>query len=319
MRMCRSFVPSRLTALEDRIALSTTAVSPSIVRAMAPHLVDLHGSVNGHESLRRGSSQISLSGAGNMAPLGDVQLKGALREIGADPTQFRATITLRDAMGTLRVALQGSQAGPLQTSDVIELSYTILGGTGRDRGATGVGRASLREIAPPIETLRRVAPLFSLTFGPDSMPVDALLLDGVIQGSYLKDNDAGATASPYMLQNATGYVAPLGTTAGVGFLAIQNGEPSIAEGSLTLSNGDGTLALRLNSVQGGQGTLKNLTYSVVGGTGAFVGVTGGGTVQIEFGGPVLILDPGPGHPQGGRQGSFALAFGNATPPPLPPA
>ena len=86
---------------------------------------------------------------------------------------------------------------------------------------------------------------------------------------------------------------------------------------MILSNSNGTVALQLNGSQGGPGTLTNLTYTVLGATGAYAGETGTGTVQIEFGGPVLIVDPAPGFPQGGREGSYALTFGDATPPTLP--
>jgi hypothetical protein len=102
-----------------------------------------------------------------------------------------------------------------------------------------------------------------------------------------------------------------------GTLVIQTSEPSTADGQVVLSNSQGTVTLHLTAVQGGPAMLTRLQFTVVSGTGAYAGATGSGSVQIEFGGPRLTLDPYKLHPYGGHGGSFALTFGTATPPVLP--
>jgi hypothetical protein len=133
---------------------------------------------------------------------------------------------------------------------------------------------------------------------------------------YVKDNDSGATPSPYVLETATGNVAPLGAATGSGNLTVQSGATSTGDGTLILSNSQGTVTIHLSGTEVSAGMLSTLTYSVVSGTGAYASATGSGTVQLEFGGPLLLIDPGPGNPSGGREGSYALTFGDATPPPL---
>ncbi len=299
----RSIVRSQcFGSIEDRIALGYGAVASATLHALAPHNVALVavGAVGSLESIPCGSSPTQISGSGGVdaAWLGSTHpcSEGNRRRAHGLQSDDHAERRQGNSPSRPRAAIGPS----LTTADSINLTYTILGGTGKDRGATGTGQATFQVSLPPIQAFRRVAPQFSLTFGPVASPLVSLALVGSIQGTYLKDNDTAMTA-PRVFQNATGNITPLGSTSGIGFLTIQNGEPSTGDGDLILADSQGTVALHLSGFQGGPGTLTNLTYTVLGGTGSFVGATGSGAVQIEFGGPLLILHHGQ---HSGRPRSF---------------
>jgi hypothetical protein len=320
MRRRRSFVPDSLVGLEPRLTLSHASAAAQALHVLQSRSIALVGVVLGTENRTNGSKPTQLSGQGNVAPLGAIRLTGKLRETGAEPTIFRATVTLRAGTGSVTVSLRGLRGGPQSaTPRPISLTYTILGGTGSDRGAKGSGQASLDESIPISRggSAMPTEPTLTLTFGNVSSPPVALSLLGSIQGNYIKFNDTGTTTYPYEFQQGAGTVDPLGSTTGAGYLSIQNGEPSTGDGALILTDNQGTVALHLSGFQGGPGALSHLTYSVLGGTGAYAGATGSGTVQLQFGGPILILDPYPGGPSGGREGSYSLSFGGASTPMLP--
>ena len=199
-----------------------------MVHVLATHTVTLVGTVQGHESLPNPSGLNSLSGSGSVVAVGAVQIKGTLRDPGTVAASFRATVTLRDAHGTLVVALQGVRGGPASSGIPLTLTYNILGGSGGDRGARGTGVATFQEFLPPVAPGHRAAPSFSLTFGTLPQSPVPLSLVGSIQGTYFDTNGSNTTVFPQS-QPGMGTLARLGATTGFGWLATQSAAPSTAD------------------------------------------------------------------------------------------
>jgi hypothetical protein len=324
----RSFRPSLPAVLEDRVVMSHGGV-----HTLATHIVALTGSVQGHESQQPGSGATILSGSGSVQPLGSVQINGSLRETGAEPTTVRLTVTMKEPHGSLLVTLKGLQFGPVSvTQNHTNLTYTILAGTGADRGDRGTGHATLTETFTAATAGQPASREFSLSFGntttgtgtgpvspgPTSLePPVNLSLNGAAQATYTKVNGSGTTDRIY-LTSATGLISPLGDTTVSGYLDVQTDAPSAVTGNLMLTTSTGTVALQVTGQQTSSGVYGDLTYTVIGATGSEASVSGTGTLQLEFGSAPLILDPGPGYPHGGQAGSYGIAFGGAQLPVLPP-
>jgi hypothetical protein len=60
---------------------------------------------------------------------------------GAEPVKYTGTVTLVGASGSITVRLVGQVFGPSILGAPIDLTYTITGGTGAFKGATGSGKA----------------------------------------------------------------------------------------------------------------------------------------------------------------------------------
>jgi hypothetical protein len=304
-------------ALEERITPSHFAVAPAMVHALATHTIDLVGSIHGHETSPAGADRAGLVGTGSVSPPGAVNLSGTLiRAHGNAPEHM--TVTLRDAHGSVVVALRANPSSTSANPGQADLTYTILGGSGDGKGDRGTGPATFQELLPPGPVGHTANPIFTLVFGASSptQPLN-LVLTGAIQGRYVQPNDSGASSVRMQLQVATGSVTPLGAASGVGFLNVPSTTPGAVDGDMILTASDGTVAIHVSGAAPSFGTFSNVNYTVLGGTGAFAGATGSGTLQLVLGGPILILDPGPGFPQGGREGSYTVAFGDAALPPIP--
>jgi hypothetical protein len=77
---------------------------------------------------------------------------------GAEPVSYNGTITLVGANGTITAGLHGLLFGPTHLGETIHLTYTIAGGTGAFKGATGSGLASFTGLPSDMGTG------FTLTF-----------------------------------------------------------------------------------------------------------------------------------------------------------
>jgi hypothetical protein len=174
MKSSRRFRP-RLEQLEDRIALNSSPTPLTLSTSPVPldhqaHSASAHthlsGEVSGTWSAQPpppdGGTTQSLTGTGQVAPLGTVQATGTLVTPGFVGTgQTTGTMTLTTASGSITIQL----AGPPQpgfSGPPTRFHFTITGGTGSFAGATGQGRAILHE--SPAQA--GMPPVFTLTFVP---------------------------------------------------------------------------------------------------------------------------------------------------------
>jgi hypothetical protein len=101
--------------------------------------VVLNGTVEG---------QTSQGASGTVDPLGKVTSSWTLTTSGAEPVNYTGTVTLVGASGNITASLAGRVFGPSVIGAPINLTYTITGGTGRFRGATGSGKAVFSPSVP---------------------------------------------------------------------------------------------------------------------------------------------------------------------------
>src|SRR5262249_3664378 len=94
--------------------------------------VVLNGTVEGRTS--QGAS-------GTVGPLGTVTSSWTLTASGAEPVKYAGTVTLVGASGSITASLGGQGVGAAIICAPIDLTYTITGGTGAFKGATGSGKA----------------------------------------------------------------------------------------------------------------------------------------------------------------------------------
>jgi hypothetical protein len=209
---------------------------------------------------------------------------------GAEPVNYTGTVTLVGASGNITASLAGRVFGPTVIGAPINLTYTITGGTGRFRGATGSGKAVFSpSIASPASDV-------ALTFGnttPPSPPVPppmVVALNGTVQGATLQDS--------------TGTVGPLGVVTSTGTLTASGAEPVKYSGTVTLVGTSGNITVSLVGLVFGPSILGapiGLTYTITGGTGAFARATGSGKAVFS-----------PSVPS--QAGEVALTFGDTPPP-----
>jgi hypothetical protein len=159
-----AFIPTLSGRLEDRLALS------HLGGHTAPHVTPLHH----HAQLLHAASVVSLdglitgqrplNGAGAVSPLGRVTTRGAVTAHGAEPVVFTGTITLSGPTGGVTAQLKGRLFGPTYPRESVHLTYTITGGTGAFRGATGSGKALF------LPHFNGSPTLFMLSFGDAALP-----------------------------------------------------------------------------------------------------------------------------------------------------
>ncbi len=180
---------NRMWSFRPRVEVLGGRSLPSLVHAAVPpalvgtaearhHVLALSGAVSGFWSQQAGLPDVgasqTLTGNGVVAPLGAVQARGQLQLPGFIVAGVaEGTMDLKNAHGSVTVRLVGpAQPGFSATPSL--LTYGILGGTGRYRGARGGGPVTLQEtpaerpVCPPnaLCALFLLAPHFMLTFGP---------------------------------------------------------------------------------------------------------------------------------------------------------
>jgi hypothetical protein len=158
-----AFIPTLSGRLEDRVALS------HLGGHVAAHVTPLH-----HAQLLHAASVVSLdglvtgqrplNGSGTVSPLGRVTTRGILTAHGAEPVVFTGTITITGTNGSVTAKLKGRLFGPTYPRESVHLIYTITGGTGAFRGATGTGKALF------LPHFNGSPTLFVLTFGDAPPP-----------------------------------------------------------------------------------------------------------------------------------------------------
>jgi hypothetical protein len=170
MRRRKAFAPTLGEQLEDRLALSHLAFPQAV------HIGLLHGARAGHHhaGYAHTAAVIALTGtveghsplvgAGRVSPLGAVTSTGTLTARGAEPVTFSGTVTLVGSTGSVTATLFGRLFGPEFLGEKVNLTYTITGGTGAFKGASGNGKA----VFSPI--IASPAGDFALTFGNATPP-----------------------------------------------------------------------------------------------------------------------------------------------------
>jgi hypothetical protein len=170
-----------MEALDDRELPSVMAPGPVTTPARLAshgHLLLLSGTVRGNWTAQpsipdTGTTQ-SLAGRGRVQPLGKVHAQGTLQTPGFILTgRTTGVFTLKAVGGSVTVDLVGPPQ-PGFSDPPSMFNFTIVGSTGRFRGATGSGTATFHEAKPPTCPPGTVCPqilfvpTFTFTFRPES-------------------------------------------------------------------------------------------------------------------------------------------------------
>jgi hypothetical protein len=168
----------RLEVLEDRTppaSLSLTApLAPLGVAHQGPHShrLRLKGQLSGfwatQPTLPDVGARQSLTGSGTVQPLGFTHAIGNLQMPGFVVTgRVHGTLTLSGAQGRIALDLVSDPMKGFGSAPT-RWTYTITGGTAKFAGASGTGRATLREVTPPPCPpglyCAQIAPHFTLAF-----------------------------------------------------------------------------------------------------------------------------------------------------------
>jgi hypothetical protein len=166
MRKLRSFRPTALSPLEDRLALSHRGMAlPALVHhvhhvaASVPvHVLALNGTASGSfvTTLNPVSSQAAgttttFQGTGMIIGLGQVKVTGLLETLTSTSGQ-RSTVesfTFTTTQGSITIQLTNSAPKP-GTPNTVQASFSIVNATGAFQGATDAGTADLQLISEAI-------------------------------------------------------------------------------------------------------------------------------------------------------------------------
>ncbi len=188
----RSFHPTTLTALEDRVVLSQVAPAPTalvqpVTNPPVPlpgHVLSLNGTISG-TFVTTTNSPISLGngttttfqGSGTITGLGQVNVTGSLVTLISPSGQIttQETFTLTNAEGTVTIQINQLSAvlGTPQTASspftIVKAPFTIVKATGAFQGDTGTGTANLQMFAElvPVNPPSVSRGVFTLTLQSD--------------------------------------------------------------------------------------------------------------------------------------------------------
>lgn len=153
----------------------------------------------------------------------------------------------------------------------------------------------------------------SLNARPGRQAVRHFALQGIVAGSTRLVPSNPDTGSEFDLDGSgqvrgVGLVSARGTLHKAGFIRLGQDDAS-----LTLSNNQGSVTLHLTRSTGGGAGSRSLgevfRFTIAGGTGAYQGARGGGSAELELGGPLRL---------GGADGPiFDGSFNLALNTPLP--
>jgi hypothetical protein len=167
MRRLRSYRPTALSSLEDRLALSQLGIAPSALvhhvhhfaASVPAHVLALNGTLLGTfvTTLNPVSSQAAgttttFQGSGKIIGLGQVNVTG-VRETLVSTSGQRSTVesfTLTNAQGSITIQVTNSAPNPV-TPITVESSFSIVKATGAFQGDTGAGTADLQLISEAIK------------------------------------------------------------------------------------------------------------------------------------------------------------------------
>jgi hypothetical protein len=179
MRKLRSFSPTALNPLEDRVVLSQLGVAPAaLVQALPPtsppaHLLALNGTITGTfvttknapTNLGTGTTTI-FQGSGTITGLGDVSVTGSLVTLVSPKGQISIvdTFTLTAAQGSVTIQLT-NPAATSGSPSTAQSSFSIVKATGAFQGAVDTGTASLQAITElvPVSPPTLARGVFTLT------------------------------------------------------------------------------------------------------------------------------------------------------------
>jgi hypothetical protein len=166
MRKHRSFHPTALSPLEDRVVLSSAGVAPTALVSTLPpvsppvssNLLALNGTISGTfvtvagtpTNASSGSTTI-FQGSGTITGLGQVTVNGSLVSA-VSPTgvvSLQETFTLSNAKGSVTIQLTKVVPSP-STTGVAAISFSIIKATGAFQGAVDTGTATLQTITEAI-------------------------------------------------------------------------------------------------------------------------------------------------------------------------
>ena len=181
MRKHRSFCPTALSPLEDRVVLSQLGIAPAalvqpIPQSAAPvpqHLLALNGTISGTFVTTLNSANnpaagttTTFQGSGTITGLGQVNVTGSLVKLVGPTGQLSTveTFTLTAAQGSVTIELTNSAPKPGSPSPA-QSSFSIVRATGVFQGAIDTGTASLQTITElvPVSPPTLARGVFTLT------------------------------------------------------------------------------------------------------------------------------------------------------------
>jgi hypothetical protein len=185
--------PFDVEALESRAFFSVTAALSHMVTAPAiasvvvklpfpiPASFGLTGTATGTYTRAAGipdtGATYHFTGSGKISPLGADTVTGSLHTPGFILNGVdTGTLTLSNAKGTVTVSLSGPAANPSATPvPMLNLTYTITGGTGSYKNVKGTGPVRMilipNTILPPTAVGITQTGHFTFTFMPGVIPL----------------------------------------------------------------------------------------------------------------------------------------------------
>lgn len=158
----RSFRPTALAPLEERITLSQAGVAAHVAAHAMTVTLTAHGTMTTTSPPKGqvgGSQEANLSGTSTVPKLGAVRLSGHLSSNGSLPppsSDTHGTITLtltsRKTPGSLTVSVSGKPTNLAAKAGTENLTFTVTGATGAlssYMGATGTAVLSFHMKAKP--------------------------------------------------------------------------------------------------------------------------------------------------------------------------
>jgi hypothetical protein len=167
MRRLRSFRPTALSPLEDRLVLSQVGIAPPALvhhvhhfaASVPAHVLALNGTLSGTfvTTLNPVSSQAAgttttFQGSGTIIGLGQVKVTGLLETLASTSGQ-RSTVesfTFTTTKGSITIRVTNSAPKP-GTPNTVVSSFSIVKATGAFQGATDAGTADLQLISKAIK------------------------------------------------------------------------------------------------------------------------------------------------------------------------
>jgi hypothetical protein len=168
----RSFKPTALAPLEERITLSHAAVAPHVVAHAMTINATAHGTMTTTSPPKGqvgGSQKASLTGTSTLPRVGAVHLTGQLTSNGSLPPQFAKTtgtitltLTSKKTPGSMTVSVTGPATNLAAKSGTEHLTFTVKSATGALSAYVGQhGTATLT-----FHTMPKPKPHANISTGP---------------------------------------------------------------------------------------------------------------------------------------------------------
>lgn len=181
MRKLRSFCPTALSPLEDRVVPTQLGIAPTaLVQTLPPssppvsqHVLALNGTISGTFVTTNNSANnpaagttTTFQGSGTITGLGQVSVTGSIAKTTSPAGQLSTveTFTLTTTQGSVTIQLTNSTPTP-STSTTAQNSFSIVKATGAFQGAIDTGAASLQTITElvPVSPPTVARGVFTLT------------------------------------------------------------------------------------------------------------------------------------------------------------